>query len=99
MSQGNFTKILTQKQIQNIVFITLNGENGVRYYAYMAVRADKLEAFAKVYGGKKAFNPEDYGKIIHIGEGMPTEEVRQYMSEEYGFDHENPWILKNGDDE
>ena len=61
--------------------------DGQKIYAYVAIRADKLEAFMEAQK-KGTFYPEDYGVIIESGEGEPTDETKQKMTKEYGFNHE-----------
>lgn len=56
-------------------------------WAYVGVRADKLEEFMKAQESE-SFNPEDYGVIIRSGSGEPSDEDKEYMTKEYGFNHE-----------
>lgn len=74
---------------KTICMLLVRGENpeGGPIYAYVAVRADKLEAFMKAQEDGM-FYPDDYGIIVEAGDGEPTDEVRQKMEEEYGFNHE-----------
>jgi hypothetical protein len=69
--------------------LLVRGENpqGARIYAYVAVRADRLEAFmsAQTQG---TWYPENFGVILESGEGEPSPEVRERMTREYGFNHE-----------
>ena len=60
---------------------------GTRIYAYLAVRADRLEEFTE-WQKSGTFYPADFGIIIADGEGDPPEDVRQMMTREYGFNHE-----------
>lgn len=74
---------------KTVCILLVRGENpdGGAIYAYVAVRADKLEAFMEAQQSG-VFYPEDYGVIIESGEGEPTEEIRKKMEEEYGFNHQ-----------
>ena len=76
-------------QEKTVTILLVRGENpdGEGIYAYVAVRADRLEEFmaAQQTG---TFYPEDYGVIIEAGEGEPSAEVRRKMEEEYSFNHE-----------
>lgn len=56
-------------------------------YAYVAVRADRLEEFMAAQNSGMFF-PEDYGVIIESGEGEPADEVRERMERDYGFNHQ-----------
>ncbi len=74
---------------KTVCILLVRGENpdGGSIYAYVAVRADKLESFMEAQQSG-VFYPEDYGVIIESGEGEPTEDVRKKMEEEYGFNHQ-----------
>lgn len=82
---------LSQQELaeQTVCVLLVRGENqdGGSIYAYVAVRADRLEEFMQAQESD-LFYPEDYGVIIESGEGEPSEEVRQKMEEEYGFNHD-----------
>lgn len=73
---------------KTICMLLVRGENpdGSPIYAYVAVRADKLEAFMKAQE-EGLFYPDDYGVIVEAGEGEPDAEVQKRMEEEYGFNH------------
>lgn len=74
---------------KTVCMLLIRGENpdGKPIYAYVAVRADMLEEFMKAQE-KGIFHPDDYGVIVEAGEGEPSEEIRQRMEEEYGFNHQ-----------
>ena len=74
---------------KTVCVLLVRGESpaGERIYAYLAVRADKLEQFMEAQT-QGTFFPEDYGIIIASGTGEPNEEVRERMTREYGFNHE-----------
>ncbi len=73
---------------KTVCVLLVRGENpdGKPIFAYVAVRADKLESFMQAQKDGM-FYPEDFGVIIESGEGEPTEEIRQKMETEYGFNH------------
>lgn len=79
-------QILAEK---TVCILLVRGESpeGEPIYAYVAVRADKLEAFMKAQE-VGPFYPDEYGVIVEAGEGEPSEEVRKRMEEEYGFNHQ-----------
>jgi hypothetical protein len=86
------TKLTRSEQIiaeKTVCILLVRGESpdGKKIFAYLGIRADKLEAFmeAQKLG---TFFPEDYGVVIETGEGEPSEEVKQKMTQEYGFNHE-----------
>lgn len=74
---------------KTVCILLVRGENpdGGAIYAYVAVRADKLEAFMQAQQSG-VFYPEDYGVIIESGEGEPDEATRKKMEDEYGFNHQ-----------
>lgn len=85
------TQLSRSEQIiaeKTICMLLVKGENpdGIPIYAYVAVRADKLEEFMRAQE-EGLFHPDEYGMIVEAGEGEPDEEVRKRMEEEYGFNH------------
>lgn len=74
---------------KTVCVLLVRGEDpeGTPIYAYVAVRADKLEAFMKAQDSG-LFYPDDYGIIVEAGEGEPDDEVRKRMEDEYGFNHQ-----------
>ena len=84
---------------QRIVTILLvRGENidGTPIYAYVAVRADRLEEFIEAQGSG-TFDPEEFGVIIEFGEGEPSPEIRKKMHDEYGFNEDGMIDIPNKD--
>lgn len=74
---------------KTVCVLLVRGEdpNGKRIYAYVAVRADKLEEFMEAQR-KGLFHPEEYGLVLAAGENEPDQEVRERMTREYGFNHD-----------
>lgn len=86
-------KLTASEQIiaeKTVCILLIRGENpdGGKLYAYVAVRADKLESFMEAQKSGTFF-PEDYGMILESGEGEPSDEVKARMTQEYGFNHES----------
>jgi hypothetical protein len=86
------SKLTPTEQIiaeKTVCVLLVRGENpdGNKIYAYVAVRADKLESFIAAQK-QGTFYPEDYGIVIESGEGEPSAEVKKKMTDEYGFNHE-----------
>lgn len=73
---------------KTVCILLVRGENpsGERIYAYVAVRADKLEEFMEAQKSD-TFYPEEHGVIVESGMGEPNEEVREKMERDYGFNH------------
>lgn len=78
-------KILAEK---TVCVLLVRGEDpdGKPIFAYVGVRADKLQAFMEAQKSG-LFYPEEHGIIIESGEGLPNEEIRERMERDYGFDH------------
>lgn len=74
---------------KTVCVLLVRGESpdGKKIYAYLAIRADKLEAFMEAQK-QGTFYPEDYGIVLEAGEGEPSDEVKHKMTQEYGFNHE-----------
>ena len=60
---------------------------GFPIFAYVAVRADRLEVFMEAQKSGM-FYPEEFGVIIEAGSGLPSAEVRRKMKEDYGFEED-----------
>jgi len=82
---------------KTVCVLLVRGESpdGKKIFAYLAIRADKLESFMEAQK-QGTFFPEDYGIIIESGEGEPSDEVKLKMTQEYGFNHEAMMDLGNG---
>ncbi len=75
---------------KTVCVLLVRGEtpDGKKIYAYVAIRADKLESFMEAQKSG-TFYPEDYGIVIESGEGEPSAEIKKKMTDEYGFNHES----------
>jgi hypothetical protein len=74
---------------KTVCVLLVRGESpdGKKIFAYIAIRADKLESFMEAQK-QGTFYPEDYGIVLESGEGEPSDEVKHKMTTEYGFNHE-----------
>lgn len=79
-------RIMAEKTVCVLLVRGTDPEGGP-IYAYVAVRADVLEAFMAAQKNEN-FYPEDYGVIVESGSGEPNDEVRTRMERDYGFNHE-----------
>lgn len=79
-------KMIAEKTVC-ILLVRGESPDGEGIYAYVAVRADKLEEFMEAQKDG-TFYPEDYGVIVESGTGEPSAEVREKMERDYGFNHE-----------
>jgi hypothetical protein len=96
-----FVKLSRSEQVlaeKTMCILLLRGDDvdGGKIYAYVAIRADKLEEFMAAQK-KGVFYPEEYGVIIESGSGEPSDEVKQKMTSEYGFNHESMVDIPNID--
>ena len=82
---------------KTVCILLVRGENpdGGSIYAYVAVRADRLEDFMKAQEAG-LFYPDEYGVVVEAGEGDPSPEVMQRMEQEYGFNHEGMLDIPQG---
>lgn len=86
------TKLTRTEQIiaeKTVCVLLVRGESpdGKKIFAYLAIRADKLESFMEAQK-QGTFFPEDYGIVLESGEGEPSDDVKHKMTQEYGFNHE-----------
>ena len=78
-------KILAEKTVC-VLLVRGEGTEGESLYAYVGVRADKLDAFIAAQK-EGVFYPEDHGVVIESGVGEPSDDVKKRMETDYGFDH------------
>ena len=88
-------KILAEKTVC-VLLVRGEAPDGTPIYAYVGVRADKLEEFMKAQE-LGTFYPEEFGVVIEAGEGEPTLEVRTRMEQDYGFNHESMLDIPDAD--
>lgn len=88
-------KILAEK---TVCVLLVRGEDpdGAPIYAYVGVRADKLQDFMKAQESG-LFYPEEHGVIIAAGAGMPDAETRERMETDYGFNHAGMMDIPDAD--
>lgn len=88
-------KILAEK---TVCVLLVRGEDpdGQPIYAYVGVRADKLQSFMEAQS-KGLFYPEEHGVVIESGEGIPPADVRMRMERDYGFNHEGMLDIPNAE--
>lgn len=74
---------------RTVCVLLVRGESpeGEPVYAYVAVRADRLNEFVEAQA-KEPFYPDEFGVIIESGIGDPSDEVRARMERDYGFNHQ-----------
>jgi len=79
-------KILAEK---TVCVLLVRGEDpqGQPIFAYVGIRADKLNEFIEAQS-KGMFYPEEHGIVIESGFGDPSDEVKARMEREYGFNHQ-----------
>ena len=81
------TMLETAEQTVLVLLVRGQSPTGEDIFAYVAVRADRLEDFM---AAQKAdiFYPENFGVIVESGAGAPSPDVRTKMETEYGFNHQ-----------
>ncbi len=78
-------KILAEKTVC-VLLVRGEAPDGSPIYAYVGVRADRLQEFMQAQQSG-TFYPEEYGVVIESGVGEPSAEVRLRMERDYNFDH------------
>ena len=91
MTQPSSTEITRSERFaaeKAVCILLVRGESpeGQPIFAYVAVRADRLQEFMTAQNSGM-FYPEDFGVIVESGEGEPVPEIREKMEREYGFNH------------
>lgn len=87
MSKLTRTEQIIAEKTVCVLLVRGESPDGKKIYAYLAIRADKLESFMEAQK-QGTFYPEDYGIVLEAGEGEPSDEVKLKMTQEYGFNHE-----------
>lgn len=87
MSKLSRTEQIIAEKTVCVLLVRGEAPDGGKIFAYVAVRADKLEAFMEAQR-KGVFYPEDYGLVLESGTGEPSEEIKERMTKEYGFNHQ-----------
>ena len=95
MSKLSRTEQIIAEKTVCVLLVRGESPEGKKIYAYLAIRADKLESFMEAQKSGTFF-PEDYGIVIETGEGEPSDEVKAKMTKEYGFNHETMMDLGSG---
>lgn len=80
-------KILEEKTIC-VFFIKGRNALGINTYAYIAVPLNRVEAFNKAQKAGN-YNLHEYGNVLKIGIGEPSDEVKREMFEKYQVQHDN----------
>ena len=87
MSKLTRTEQIIAEKTVCVLLVRGESPDGKKIYAYIAIRADKLESFMEAQK-QGTFYPEDYGIVLETGEGEPSDDIRAKMTQEYGFNHE-----------
>lgn len=87
MSKLTRTEQIVAEKTVCVLLVRGESPDGKKIYAYLAIRADKLESFMEAQK-QGTFYPEDYGIVLEAGENEPSDEVKLKMTQEYGFNHE-----------
>lgn len=92
-SQSHIERLIREK-VYAVCLVQGATTEGRDAFAYVAVPMSEMESFAlaqQQYG----FVPSEHGQVLISGFGVPTEEVQQKMTNEYGFNHEDAIIFSN----
>lgn len=97
MSKLSFTQKHALEQTLLLVLLYGYTIDGRRQYAYAAIKGDKLEALRTAME-EETFRLTDFGYVIHSGLGEPSDEVKAWVTQHYGFNHDNALILELPDE-
>ncbi len=70
----------------NIYFVQAKDNNGEDFHAYVAVHGSLADKFIED-ATRGNINVNNYGEVVLIDWGFPTEETKREMTEKYGVDH------------
>ena len=74
-------------QLKEEIVMLLQGKNtdGKRTFTYLKLSVFKLGVLKNAIVQKQDFQPSDFGKVIVSGEGYPSPEIRELMTQKYGL--------------
>jgi hypothetical protein len=74
-------------QLKEEIVMLLQGKNtdGKRTFAYIKLSVFKLGVLKNAIIQKQDFQPSDFGKVLVSGEGEPSQEIRELMTQQYGL--------------
>jgi hypothetical protein len=75
---------IAASQKQNIFCIKGKTEAGFDCYHYVLIKPEMIPFFERIANGGN-MKISDYGTVLKKGYGEPTEEVKKFMFEKYGF--------------
>ena len=96
MTELNRSEKLLAERTVCVLLVRGESPEGGAVYAYVAVRADRLNEFVEAQK-QEPFYPDEYGVIIESGVGEPSEEVRTRMERDYGFNHQAMMDIQDRD--
>ena len=87
-------KLIAEKSVC-VVLLQGNNLTGEPIWAYVAIRLIDLEKFMDAQKSGN-FDPEELGVIVEAGLGAaPSDEIKEKMRQEYGFNHDKMLNLTN----
>lgn len=89
MSDNEYRNImkLVQDKICAIVLYQGYSVDDEQMFAYMAVRLDKHDAFARAVGGDASFDLREFGHVIDSGLGEPPADLMDEIERDFGVSH------------
>lgn len=84
-NDAEWQKIIDEKT--NIYFVQAKDNDGLDFHAYVAVNGLMADQFIKD-ALKGDINVNNYGRVVKIEWGFPSDETKKEMTEKYGVDHE-----------
>lgn len=88
---GQFDTARMDQEIGMLELYQGTDPDGLSFYAYISVKPSKYAEYQHNVQNMIPMDIEEFGKIIHEGDGdMPSQEVQQMMAEKHGVDHAMP---------
>lgn len=60
-------------------------DQGMDLFFIIKVNPIRHDAFLRIIKNNPGFDLKDYGEILYLGEGVPSEEIKQEMREKYSM--------------
>lgn len=64
------------------------GRSGSKEFCYIAATGDNLLKLQQTLKRGHNFDPTDFGIVLEYGVGEPSNEVKEKMTREFGYNHE-----------
>lgn len=87
MPHSHHTADMLKDKLFAILLMYGRDKAGSQKYYYLSVRTDRINDMMKTQRDKGWFEPTEFGRILHSGDGIPDDAVMKMIEAKYGFDH------------